>query len=662
MATTIDEQLRLLPDHPGVYLFRDAAGEILYVGKAVSLKNRVRSYFQAGRGLEAKVQALVAQVAQIEHILVDSEVEALVLESGLIKQHRPKYNIKLRDDKHYPYLRVDARGLYPKLELVRQVRGDGARYFGPFPHSSAVWETMHILRRVFPYRSCSDRRVRTGPDCLYHHIHRCLAPCIGACGEAEYRAMIGEMIDFLDGRADAVLGRLEARMHQAAEELRFEEAAELRDRLAALRTVLERQKIAGAEMAERDVLAMARGRDEAAVQVFFVRKGEVAGHDGFMLTGTDGRSDGEVLAAFIEQYYADGPVVPRELWLPSAVPDGEAESLAAMLAARRHGPVALRIPQRGEKRRLVELVKKNAQDYLAEEQWRRERSRDAAAQAAGDLQAALGLPEPPHRIECFDISHSQGSLTVGAMAVFEGGMAKKADYRRFRVRTVNNDDFLAMQEVLGRRFRRGMRERAEAAAVAEGDVTDVGGFAALPDLLIIDGGKGQLSHARAVLEDMGLGEIPTFGLAKENEWLFVPGKSDPIVLPRSSAGLRLLQRLRDETHRFAVTYHRTLRGKRSVASVLEEAPGIGPARRKALMKAFPSLQAIAAASADDLAAVPGMSRVAAEDLLAYLQAGEDQRPAPGAEPAPGAGPATPALAAAPPARRGRGAGDGSHNG
>jgi excinuclease ABC subunit C len=628
VATTLEEQLKLLPDQPGVYLFRDAAGTILYVGKAVSLRNRVRSYFQAGRGLEAKVQAMVAQVASVEHILVDSEVEALVLESGLIKQHRPKYNIKLRDDKHYPYLRVDARGFWPKLELVRQVRADGARYFGPFPHSSAVWETMHVLRRVFPYRSCSDRRVRTGPDCLYHHIHRCLAPCVAACSEAEYRAMIGEMIDFLDGRAEAVLGRLERRMHAAADELRFEEAAELRDRLAALRTVLERQKVSGAEMAERDVLAMARGHDEAAVQVFFVRRGEVAGRDGFILTGTDGRTDGEVLAAFIEQYYADGPVVPRELLLESPVPEAEAAGLLAMLAARRRGAVRLAVPRRGEKRQLVELVKKNAAEYLAEEQWRRERSREAAQRAAADLRAALGLAEPPHRIECFDISHSQGSLTVGAMAVFEDGAPKKADYRRFRVRTVpgGNDDFLAMQEVLGRRFRRGMRERAEAAAVAEGDVTGAGGFAALPDLLIIDGGRGQLSHARAVLEDLGLEDIPTFGLAKENEWLFAPGRSEPIVLPRTSPGLRLLQRLRDETHRFAVSYHRSLRGKHSVASLLEDAPGIGPARRKALLKAFPSLEAIRAASVEELAAVPGMSRVAAEDLLAYLRAGEDQRP------------------------------------
>lgn len=630
MATTIDEQLKLLPDAPGVYLFRDAGGEILYVGKAVSLKSRVRSYFQAGRGLEAKVQAMVAQIAAIEHILVDSEVEALVLESNLIKQHRPKYNIKLRDDKHYPYLRIDPRGFWPKLELVRAVRADGARYFGPFPHSSAVWETMHILRRVFPYRSCSDRRVRNGPDCLFRHIHRCLAPCVGACSEDDYRSMVAEMIDFLDGKAGAVLGRLEARMLAAADGLRFEEAAELRDRLNALRTVLQRQKIATSELAERDVVATARGHDEAAVQVFFVRQGKVAGRDGFVLTGTDGRSDGEVLAAFIQQYYAAGPAVPRELLLDAPLPEPDAAALTAMLAGRRGGAVGVRVPQRGSKRHLVDLVKKNAQEFLSEEQWRRERSREAAEQAMSELAEVLALPDPPERIECFDISHSQGSLTVGAMAVFVHGIPKRSDYRRFRVRNVpgGNDDFLSMQEVLGRRFRRGLRERGEAAARAQGDVTGLAGFAALPDLLIIDGGKGQLSHAMAVLAELGLDHIPTFGLAKENEWLFAPGRSEPLVLPRTSPGLHLLQRLRDETHRFAITYHRGLRGKRNVASVLEEAPGIGPARRKALLQHFPSLDAIRAATPDDLAAVPGMSRTAAEDLLAYLLAAEDQRPPP----------------------------------
>jgi excinuclease ABC subunit C len=621
VATPIHEQLQLLPDQPGVYLFRNAAGEILYVGKAISLRNRVRSYFQAGRGLEGKVQVMVGQVAAIEHIVTDSEVEALVLEANLIKQHRPKYNIRLRDDKHYPYLRVDVRGFWPRLELVRSVRPDGARYFGPFPHSSAVWETMHVLRRVFPYRSCSDRRVRTGPDCLYRHIHRCLAPCVGACGEAEYRTMIGELVDFLDGKAGPVLQRLEERMHAAAEALRFEEAAELRDRLAALRTVLERQKIATAELAERDVVALARAGDEAAVQVFFVRQGKVAGREGFLLTGTEGRADGEVLLAFLEQYYAGGAVVPRELLLPCPLPAAEEAALAAALAQRRGGPVRLRVPRRGEKRQLVELVRKNAEEYLAEERWRRERSREAAAAALDELAAVLGLPAPPQRIECFDISHSQGSLTVGAMAVFVAGAPKRSDYRRFRVRTVpgGNDDFLAMQEVLGRRFRRGLRERAAAAARAEGDVSDLGGFAALPDLLLIDGGRGQLSHALAVLEELGLRQrIPTFALAKEHEWLFLPDRAEPVVLPRTSPGLRLLQRLRDETHRFAVTYHRGLRGKRGLASLLEEAPGIGPARRKALLQRFPSLDAIRAASVEELAAVPGMTRPAAEDLLAYL--------------------------------------------
>jgi excinuclease ABC subunit C len=613
MIPSVAEKLALLPDRPGVYLFRDAAGHILYVGKAVSLKSRVRSYFQAGRGLEGKVQAMVAQVADLEHIVTDSEVEALILESDLIKQHRPKYNIRLRDDKQYPFLRVGVGEPWPRLELVRRTRSDGARYFGPFPHSSAVWETMHTLRRVFPYRSCSDRRLARGEACLYHHIHRCLAPCIGACTPQAYGAMIGELAQFLEGRGEAVLHRLEARMHEAAEAERFEEAADVRDRLLALRSVLEKQKIASLEAADRDVVALARAKADAAVQVFFVRQGRIAGRDGFMLAGADGLGDGEVLGAFLKQYYGGGAAVPREVLL-AAEPE-DAAAITAWLGQRRGGPVRLRVPRRGDKRRLVELVASNAAEVLQGEQWRRERSRAAAEAALAELQEALDLPARPERIECFDISHIQGCQQVGAMAVFEGGVPCRADYRRFRIRTVDgSDDFRCLQEVLSRRFRRGLAERREAAS-ADGEVA---GFARLPDLIVIDGGRGQLSHGREVLRELGLERIPTFGLAKENEWLFAEGSAEPVVLPRTSPALHLLQRLRDETHRFAVTYHRQLRGKASVASLLEEVPGIGPARRKALLKQFGSLEALRGATVDDLAAVPGMSRPAAEELASHL--------------------------------------------
>lgn len=615
----VDEKLKLLPDSPGCYLFRDAGGTILYIGKAVSLKNRVRSYFQAGRGLEGKVQALVAQVADVEHIVTDSEVEALILESNLIKEHRPKYNVRLRDDKHYPYLRIDPAAAWPRLEMVRRVRADRARYFGPFP-STPIGETLQLLRRVFPYRSCSDRRLAQPHACLYHHIHRCLAPCIGACDEAQYRAMVAELTQFLEGRGEDVLRRVEARMQAAADELRFEQAAELRDQLTALRGVIEKQKISSSRPSDRDVIAMARGRDEAAVQVFFVREGKVAGRDAFMLSGSDGRPDAEVLAAFVKQYYSGGPLPPREIVLGAALEAGEAAAIRAWLRRQRGAAVDLVAPRRGERRKLIELVEKNAAEYLAEEQWRRERSRDALERGLAELQAALSLPGPPRRIECFDISNTQGQLSVGAMAVFEDGAPKKSDYRRFRIKTVEGaDDFASLREVVGRRFRRARGER-RAAAGPDGELeASAAGFARLPDLVIIDGGPGQLGYARQALAELDLEWIPTFALAKQNEWLFAPGASQPIVLDHRSPALHLLQRLRDETHRFAVTYHRGLRGRAGLASLLEEVPGIGARRRKALLSAYRSLDDLRAASPDDLARVPGMSRTVAEELALYLQ-------------------------------------------
>lgn len=625
-SATLQEKLRLLPERPGCYLFRDRAGTILYVGKAVSLRARVRSYFRGG--LEAKTAALVALVADLEFIVTDSEVEALVLENNLIKQHHPRYNIRLRDDKQYPYLRLQAADPWPRLELVRQPRPDGARYFGPYPHSSAVWETMQILRRVFPYRSCSDRRLGQPHACLYHHIHRCLAPCIAACTPEEYRAMVGEMGQFLDGRGEAVLARLRQRMEEAAEDLRFEEAAELRDRLAALQSVLERQKVQGDLGDERDLLAVARAPGgDAAVQAFFYRDGKLSGRDGFILVGAEGRSDGEVLQAFVEQFYGGGGApVPREILLSAELP--EPEEAEAALRGRRGGAVRLHVPLRGEKKRALEMVRRNAEEYLAAELWRRERSREAVELALAELQRVLDLPAPPRRIECYDNSNIQGTHPVSAMVVFEDGAPKKSEYRKFRVKTVvGADDFATMQEILTRRFARAARERlALAAENPDGEVPEAAtGFARLPDLVIIDGGRGQLSHARAAMRELGVESIPTFGLAKENEWLFAEGSAEPIVLPRTSHGLRLLQRARDEAHRFGLGFHRQLRGKAGVASLLEEAPGIGPKRRKALLRAFGSLNAIREAPVEAVAAVPGMSRPAAEELLAYLRSDEHER-------------------------------------
>ena len=618
----LNAKLARLPERPGVYLFRDAAGTILYVGKAVSLRSRVRSSFQSGRGLEAKTQRLVAVVADLEWIVTDSEVEALLVENNLIKKHRPKYNIRLRDDKQYPYLRLDLTDSWPTLQLVRRPAADGARYFGPYPHSAAVWETMAALRRVFPYRSCSDRRLGQPHPCLYYHIHRCLAPCISATTPGAYADMAQQLAQFLDGKGDDVLGRLEAQMQEASEALRFEDAAQLRDRLAALRSVLQKQKVQRAGGGDRDALAVARGpHGEAAVQIFFFREGKLAGREGHLLDGGEGRADAEVLSAFVQQFYGGGgAAVPAELLLESEPSDPE--SLTALLRRCRSGAVRLRVPQRGEKRQVVEMVRRNAESFLEAQRWQREQSRDAVDAALTELAGVLGLAGPPRRIECYDNSNLHGLHPVAAMVVFEDGLPRKAEYRKFKVRTVaGSDDFATMEEIVGRRFARAARERRELAeGNPDGEVPPVeGGFARLPDLVLIDGGRGQLSHARAAMRAVGMEKIPTFALAKENEWIFVEDRPEPIVLPRTSPGLRLLQRARDEAHRFGLGFHRQLRGRAAVASVLEDVPGIGPRRRKALLQAFGSLAAIRDADLEALAGVRGMNRAAAEELLQYLR-------------------------------------------
>ena len=620
--TSLDEKLRLLPDHPGVYLLQGEEGEILYVGKAVSLRSRVRSYFQSGRGLEAKTQALVALVCDLEVILTDSEVEALILENNLIKRHQPKYNIRLRDDKQYPSLRLDLKAPWPRLEVVRRPADDGARYFGPYPHSAAVRETIDTLRRVFPFRSCSDRRLRQPQPCLYYHIHRCGAPCIGAVTPEAYGQMCRELEQFLDGHGDQVLARLAARMRAASADLRFEEAAELRDRLAALRSVLEKQKVQVAGGGERDALAVATGPGgDAAVQVFHFRDGQLAGRDGFLLAGSEGAADGEILEAFLGQFYGGGAPVPREILLSAQVPEPKAAQ--DMLRGRRGGAVRLAVPARGEKRALIELVRRNAAEYLAAEAWRRERSREAVTAALEELREALELPELPHRIECYDNSNLQGTHPVSAMVVFIDGLPRTAEYRKFHVRTVQGpDDFATMREVLGRRFARARAARAALAAPDPAERLPAGakGFAELPDLVIIDGGRGQLSSARTAMRELEVAHIPTFGLAKENEWLFAEDGPEPIVLPRGSAGLHLLQRVRDEAHRFGLGFHRQLRGRAAVRSLLDDVPGIGAKRRQALLRAFPSLDAMRAAGVEALARVPGMTRAAALDVVRSLAA------------------------------------------
>lgn len=592
----LTEKLAVLPDKPGVYLMKDEPGRIIYVGKAVNLKNRVRSYFQSGKGHSAKVRAMVARIRDLEYIVTGSEMEALILECNLIKKHRPKYNISLRDDKSFPYVKVTLNEAFPRVHITRKVVKDGARYFGPYTSAGAVHETLRLLKRLFPLRSC--RQLDSRRPCLQYHIKRCLAPCAGLVEAADYREMIKAVVLFLEGRSDDVIKGLRRRMENAAENLEFELAAKLRDQLNAVEKIVEKQNIVTGS-GDHDVIGMARSAMGTCVQVFFVRSGKMVGRDHFLLSGSEQEEDTEVLTAFIKQYYSEATFVPRELLLPQELP--EQELLADWLTTVKGGKVAVEVPKRGTKRDLVVMAADNAAVVLQEQAARLKDRDDRTEGAVRELGDYLELDVPPERIECFDISHTQGAETVASMVVFEGGMPKKDDYRRYKLKTVEGkpDDFKSMQEVTLRRY----REAKEP----------------LPDLIIIDGGKGQLSAALEIIRGVGLHEIPVVGLAKEFEHIFREDNSEPLILPRHSQALYLVQRIRDEAHRFAITYHRKLRSKRNMVSVLDHVEGIGPKRRKALWDHFGSLAKIKAASVEEMAAVPGMTLPAAEAVYHFFR-------------------------------------------
>lgn len=613
---TIPEKLRRLPDKPGIYLMKNAAGEIIYVGKAISLKNRVRSYFQAGQNLSPKVRNMVSNIVDLDYIMTDSEVEALILENNLIKKHQPKYNIRLKDDKTFPYLKITMDEEFPRLFMTRRVLRDGARYYGPYTDVGAVRDTLYILRKIFPLRTCKKKNVeREKRPCLNYHIRQCLAPCAGKVAPDRYGEMVSEIRLFLEGRQEDLIKELTAQMENAAVELHFERAAELRDRVQALQKVVEKQKVVTCDLADQDVLAIAREGDETCVQTFFIRGGKLLGREHYVLDETAGLSDGEVLNAFIKQYYNQVEYVPGEILLPGAL---EEEAVIGLwLSEKRGGRVRFKFPRRGEKLRLLELVQKNAVDQLALHRAQREREQARTLGAMDELQLALGLPDRPWRIECFDISNTQGTESVGSMVVFEGGIPKNRDYRRFKIKTVEGpNDFASMQEVIRRRFSRALQETAD---VKTGKLAEEKAkFAVLPDMVIIDGGKGQLSAAREAMWELGFGAITTFGLAKENEWLFTEGRPDPIVLARNSEGLYLIQRVRDEAHRFAITYHRKLRGQGSLKSLLDDIPGVGPKRRKALREHFGSMARLKQATTEQLAKVDGISLALAEEIREYL--------------------------------------------
>jgi len=599
-AGYITEQIKGLPSRPGVYLFKDAGGNILYVGKAVNLRHRVSSYFGAGQKLTPKIGRMVANIADLEYFVTGSEQEALILELNLIKRHHPRYNVRLKDDKTFPYLKIDLGEDWPRVHITRRLEENGGRYFGPFASARSIRRTLKLLKGIFPFRSCS--KPITGTDdrpCLEYDIGHCLAPCIGSVSRREYAEVIRQVILFLEGKQERVVRQLKARMEQAAGAMDYERAARLRDQIQAVEQVVEGQRIAATVKGEQDIIAFVEDKEQAYVQVFFIRGGKLIGRESFLLQGTSDEEPGQLMSSFIKQFYASAPHIPPLLLLQHPVED--AAMLQEWLQAKRGSRVKIQVPRRGNKKQLVGIVAENARQGLAQLKIKQLASPKNVSAALEEIQRELDLPRLPARIEGYDISDIQGAAAVGSMVVFEQGRPRPSHYRRFKIKTVAGiDDYAMLAEVLKRRFKRG------------GDAS--GGWAAVPDLVLIDGGRGQLNAARAVMKEMGADSIPAAGLAKENEEIFIPQKSKPVILPRSSPGLQLLQRLRDEAHRFALGYHRGLRKKETFASALDTIPGIGPKRKRALIRRFGSVSAIREAPLEELAAAKGMTQSLAEKI------------------------------------------------
>lgn len=596
-SENIREALAVLPDKPGVYLMHDKDGKVIYVGKAVVLKNRVRSYFRNLASHTPKVRAMVAKIADIETIVTSSEVEALILECNLIKKYRPRYNIMLKDDKSYPYLKVTLNEEFPRLYVTRRQMRDGAKYYGPYADTGAMHATVKLLRSMFPLRTC--RTMNAERPCLNYHIKRCLAPCAGLVSKEEYGNMIKSVCMVLDGRTAELERDLKRRMQEAADNYAFEEAARLRDQLQAVMRLNEQQKAVTGQDSDMDIIGFAKDMTGICIQIFFVRKGKLLGRDNFFLQD-DGESEQEVITAFVKQYYNEASYIPREIALP-VLPDAEEQAVIEQwLAEKAQRKAELVRPQRGVKKDLLQLANDNAVKLLEERLRKGQLSLKNDVQAAEELQQALGLPNPLERMDCFDISHTQGSETVASMVVFRNGSISKKDYRRYKIVSAEGkpDDFKSMQEVVYRRYK---------------DYED------LPSLVVIDGGKGQLSSALEVIRGLGLHDLPVIGLAKREEEIFKEGQSESILLDRDSAALHLIQRIRDEAHRFAITYHRKLRGKRNLVSVLDHVEGIGSKRRQELWKAFKTLDEMKAASVEELAAVESMNYAAAQKLYDFFR-------------------------------------------
>ena len=603
---SIADKLATLPDNPGVYLMKNQDGTIIYVGKAVNLKNRVRSYFRTLPPDALKTKALVRNIADFEYIIVDNEVEALVLECNLIKKYRPKYNISLKDDKTYPYLKITNED-YPRVIITRNYIKDGGKYFGPYPSVTVLRETLELLRSIFPFRVCKQRTFTNDRPCLNYQIKRCYAPCCGKISKEDYAQLIAKINDFFDGKHEDLLADLTKQMNEAAENLHFEQAARLRDQIRGIKRAINDQKAVLSGNDDKDVLGLAMGANEVIVQIFFIRAGKIVGRENYALDAIDG-GKAEILAAFIKQFYLDNQFIPPNILLEEEL--SEAEILQTWLSEKRGGKVQFTVPKRGQQKELVDLVVRNAEEELLKKRERALADSERLNDALAELQAALHLPRLPKRIECYDISNTQGTESVASMGVFVDGKAKKDQYRKFRIKTViGPNDFASMNEVLLRRL-----------GHMDGDVK----FAKdNPDLIIVDGGKGQLAFALKALAEMEHNDIPIAGLAKKEEILFLPNEDEGVYLPRDSQALYLVQRIRDEAHRFAITFHRSLRGKRNLASVLDDIPGVGAKRKNALLRHFGSLTKITQATAEEIAEVEGIGEVLAEEIYEYLKTHQD---------------------------------------
>ena len=613
----IEQRLHAIPDSPGVYIMKDAQDNVLYVGKANVLKNRVRSYFQASANHQPKTIRMVSRVEDFEFVVTNTEAEALILENTFIKKHKPPYNVRLKDDKTYPYLKIDLHEDFPRVYLTRRIVDDGSRYFGPFATVGALRKTMDLIKKLFPYRSCT--KTITGRDakpCLEYHINRCVAPCTGYASRTEYDEVIKQVILFLEGKTDAVEKNLKHQLEEASVDLNFERAAVLRDQLQAIQKVSEEQdlKVASLVSEDSDVIALEIGDSEAWVEIFFVRTGKLVGRDNFFMQGTKDTDRNFVITQFLKQFYETATVIPPTILVDSE--PLEKSLIQSWLSEKRGKKVSISVPMRGHKRKILEVASNNAQQGLTQHKVKWVTDSDAIYKAAEDLQEYLGLPEFPGRIECYDVSHIQGTNTVGSMVVFESGIARPKKYRRFKIKTVEGvDDYESMREMVSRRFSRLGPVNTEE-IVSQGKRSS--SWEERPQLVLIDGGKGQLSAVQEVMLHLGLQDIPLASLAKENEWVFTPDSQEPIILPRDYESLFLLQRLRDEAHRFAITYHRNIRSKSALKSPIDYVTGVGPKRKRMLIRQFGSVQGIKNAAIDDIAAVPGMTRTLAVRIKEVL--------------------------------------------